>query len=351
MTKDTPEGDKTQMNSEAEKKAAKKAAKKSKQAKGNVSSDLNNELTLDSKYSDLDICYDPEFDEAGNFALLQQRFNKKLLLLKTEFQGKFDALRDVIKDKDETIGKLHIKVDKLHTEADELKQSCNFLSKETTDLNNKVTENEVSIDSAVKNHTDLVNKTSDLEDRSRRNNVVFFNIPEEDTSSEPEDCMAKMIALVKELGFFSADYDLEIDRAHRLGRKQNDYGDSRPRPIIIRFCFYQDKLKVMSNGRLFKGSGYSARDDYSKLTLGIHRELVNHAKEAQSALDNLENQTAAIIFFKVTYRRLVLTFTNKTNSHLPTFTRSFSLDYIKSNKNWFMPPKRNTYSSVQNANS
>ena len=332
MARDAPDGDKTQMN-----KSGKKIAKKKDKPSKESANDCLNDVNLEMSYE-----YDPEFDEAGNFELLQKHFNQKLLLMRTEFQGKIDAFRDVIKDKDVVIGQLQ-------TEVAELKKEYNYISKDIDELKDRACQNESSIDTAVKNHNALVDKASDLEDRSRRNNVVFYNIPEEDTG-EPEDCLSKIIDLVKDVGFFESDYTLELDRAHRLGRKPQASEDgTRPRPIIARFCFYQDKLKVMSNGKLFKHTGFAARDDYSKLTLNMHKELIEHVKKAQMALEGDKNQIHAISFFKTTYRRLTLTYRSKTNPQLPSFTRNFSLDYINSNNKWFVPAKRNTYNNVQKA--
>ena len=64
-------------------------------------------------------------------------------------------------------------------------------------------------------------------------------------------------------------------------------------------------------------------------------------------MNNNENQNMGITHYKVTYRRVVLTYT--TNKNSPTaskFTRSFSLEHIKGNKNWHVPPSRNTYANV-----
>ena len=49
--------------------------------------------------------------------------------MQKEFEGKIDALHDVIKNKDETIGKLYSDIGELKQtckEIDVLKKSCNF---------------------------------------------------------------------------------------------------------------------------------------------------------------------------------------------------------------------------------
>ena len=198
-------------------------------------------------------------------------------------------------------------------------------------------------------HEELVDKASDLEGRSRRNNVIFYYIPEPSSDiKEPEDCDAKIMSLLKTRGFFEADYTLEIDRAHRLGKKRQGIQD-RPRPVIVRFSFFKDKEQVIKNGKLLKGSNFVVSEDFSKITLEIHRQLRNNAKEAKTAIENDDNQNLFISYYKVTYRRVVLTYKTKQNPNsAPVLTRSFHINFINSNINWYKPPARNTYRNVQN---
>lgn len=332
MAKGTPKGDRTTVNE----KKNNKDTKRGKQQGKDDGSDSSSIVSFDY------ISYDSDFDEKANFELLKNHFDKKILLLQTEFQGKVDALHQVIKNKDEVIGTLN-------KEVGELKKSCDYLSDETSLISSKVKLNELAIESTTKKHDDLFNKATDLEDRSRRNNLIFYNIAEEPQGSiERENCVAKIIHLLKEQGFFSDEYTLEIDRAHRLGRKKADI-DSRPRPIIVRFCFFQDKESVLRKGRLFKGCNVTASEDFSKATLELHKQLRSHVKAAQETLNTTENQKNKIVRYKVTYRRVVVTYSaNINNPSAPTFTKTFTLDFIQGNKKWFVPPTRDTYIQVFN---
>ena len=182
-----------------------------------------------------------------------------------------------------------------------------------------------------------MDKTTDLEDRSRRNNLVFFNVPEPEVPGK-EDCEAKILKIIGDRRIFE-NYEIPIDRAHRIGRKKEG-PNAKPRPIIARITYYKDKEAIIANGRKFKDSGVAVSEDYSKLTLAIHQELRQHARQAQGELDTQPGQQKAIINYKVTYRRLVLTYTtNKGNPDAVKFTRSFSPQYISTNNKWYMPPK------------
>ena len=281
---------------------------------------------------------DPDFDTEANMEILRKTFEKKILLIQTEFQAKVDTLHEVLKTKDDVIGKLQ-------SEIGHLKQTCNYLTEETTTLKGQLNIHEVSLTEAGKKYNTIVDKTADLEDRSRRNNLVFYNIPEPEVLDK-ESCEDKILKLIDERGIFESGYVVPIDRAHRLGRKK-DEPDARPRPLIVRFTYFKDKESIILNGRKFKGTRVAVSEDFSKLTLSIHQDLRRQAQKAQGELDSQHGQQKAITHYKVTYRRLLLTYTtNKNNPTATKFTRSFSPDYISKNKDWYMPLERNTYAKA-----
>ena len=298
---------------------------------------VNKKLNNNKKDDDimLDMIHDIKSHFEKQLAEAKADFINQTTVMKAEFKGQVEALHQVIQDQNNTIIKLQI-------DAEELKKSCSFLTDETTSLKGYIKTNELSIDGVKKKHDQLIDKTCDLEDRSRRNNVVFYNIPESD-DAQSEDCENIIVNVLKRQGFFRPDYAIEIDRAHRLGKREED----KTRPIIVRFTFYKDKEEVLKKGILFKGCNISASQDFSKITLGIHKQLRIHGKNAQDTLNNDKNQSMSIIKFKVTYRRVLLTYSsNKTLPAAPKFTKSFSLQYIEGNKNWFIPSARSTYSNV-----
>ena len=308
--------------------------KRKKEKKNN--NNTNDDDIMLNTIRDIKVYYEKQL------ALAKSDFTEQTKVIKAEFKGQVEALHQVVQEKDKTILKLQLDVE-------DLKKSYSFLSDETTDLKGKIKTNEISIESTRKTNDHIVNKASDLEDRSRRNNIVFYNIPEQASEdARMEDCEAKIEHFLKSRGFFQPQYGLEIDRAHRLGRKQQH--EEKPRPVIVRFTFYKDKEAILNKGRLFMGSGISASQDFSKITLDIHKKLRDHAKNAQTSLNNIKNQNVSITHYKVTYRRVTLTYTS--NKNTPTaakFTRSFSLEHIEGNKNWHVPPTKNTYASVAKA--
>ena len=324
------------------------STKKKDKTKHKKGADNDSDNVSDISYDTGDfphIEYDEEFGDVGNFERLQRSMKKyydqKLLLFQTETNGRINALNDNLKCKEEIISKLNVEIG-------ELKATCNFLTKETTELNKKIERNEAKLSSAMKHHNDMVEKNADLEDRSRRNNVIFYNIKER----EGEDCDTLITGLLKSQGFFRPDYILEIDRAHRLGQKRGDIHGERPRPLIVRFAFFKDKDLIIKKGKLFKGTEVSASEDFSKITVEVHKKLRNHAKEAKNSLENDQSHEICIANYKVAYKRITLTYKKKSSdNYTPLFHKSFNLQQIESNHEWFIPhvhSVRSNYSTVLN---
>ena len=253
---------------------------------------------------------------------------EQISLMKAEYEGRFDFLQKEIALKNDIIGKLQ-------SEIGELKQSYSFLSNETALISGRLKSNETILDSHAKKHNEINEKASDLEDRSRRNNLVFFNFPEErPNESINENCEKKVIDLLEKKRFFDEDYNVYIDRAHRLGKPDNQ--NSKPRPIIVRLTYFKDKETIIRNGKKLQGCPISVSEDFSKPTLAIHRQLRQHAKEAKEY--KFTDPTKAILNYRTTYKRVLLTYTtDKSKTTSKTFTKSFSLQDILQNPTWYVP--------------
>lgn len=352
MASDTPEGDKTKVDMEKKSKKGKRG-KKSKTEAGSNSTSVSNTLTSTCSNTlehDSELSYDSEFDSEANFELLQKHYIQKILSLKAEFQAEIDSLKNIVRNKDtafeaklETLHKILENKDdvigNLNKDIGELKQSVNFLTNETTVLKRSIDDNVEVIRSRVDLTEDRVSaikeKTVDLEDRSRRCNLVFFNFPEVSRFAT-ENCEETVENFLLSEKILEND-DIWIDRAHRLGRRRPDH-DTRPRPIIVKFSYYKQKERILKNGAKLKHSNINVSEDYSKETLHIHNQLRKHGKEAKEHMSG--DPIKSIKQYKVTYRRLSITyFINKSDPVQRTFTRSFLLDDIIGRSNWFVPPQ------------
>ena len=93
----------------------------------------------------------------------------------------------------------------------------------------------------------LEKEVEELRNRSRRNNLVFYNVPEkagDDSISFIQNFVSTHMGLERLCG-----WEVEIERAHRTPTKlRNDNGGKqRPRPTQMAFLRYSDKMKVLSN--------------------------------------------------------------------------------------------------------
>lgn len=90
-------------------------------------------------------------------------------------------------------------------------------------------------------------KVLHLEEYSRRENLIFRNIPE----SSGENCKEVIFDIIaKEMGIETS--QMRCHAVHRMGKSTQ----GRPRPIIVRFVCREDKEKVFRNRNHLKESLY-----------------------------------------------------------------------------------------------
>lgn len=116
-------------------------------------------------------------------------------------------------------------------------------------------------------------RLDEAEDRSRRDNLVFFGIA--DNASETTQQTEETI-----LSLFRQSLDLTLSgdnvaRAHRIGR----FSTNKVRPIIVKFSTYKTKEMVLSKRHMLKGSKVVMREDFSANTRRTRAMLTNFAKE------------------------------------------------------------------------
>ncbi len=118
----------------------------------------------------------------------------------------------------------------------------------------------------TENYTKLKAKTSDLEGRSRRNNIRIIGLPESVEGPRPTVFFSEMLSEV--MGEQVLSSPPELDRAHRaLVAKPKQGG--KPRAVIVNFHRYQIKEAVMREARKrrgslqYRGKPIAIYDDYS----------------------------------------------------------------------------------------
>ena len=107
-----------------------------------------------------------------------------------------------------------------------------------------------------------------LEIYTRRDNLLFHNVPEADS----EDLVTVVKALARDkmnLGIWDA---LQFEWVHRLGKKRLPPG--KPRPILARFLRYEDRMEMLKNSKSLAGHPIFIGVDYPKEMQNRRKRLV-----------------------------------------------------------------------------
>lgn len=212
---------------------------------GDISEQLNSILTRLNK---LDIIENSVRNIESNLANLKARTAK---LEEFEIVAKKD-----IKDVKEKCSSNGEKLKDLQTQLDSL---------------NKQMEKEENLQEQI---DELLSKNLYLESYSRRENIKFFSIPEEE-GENTEDILREFME--RELGYHDA-RSVEIQRVHRINRGRNVPG---PRPIIARFLRYKNVEEIFALGRRLEGSSYQMFRDLPQEIIKRRREQMPTLKKAR----------------------------------------------------------------------
>ncbi|XP_077491262.1 uncharacterized protein LOC144101915 [Amblyomma americanum] len=137
----------------------------------------------------------------------------------------------------------------------------------------------------------LESSHDDLENQSRRNNLIFYGIHDKATESW-EQSETKIISFCAEKLKLSVDA-AAIERAHRLGR----YAPDKHRPLIVKFLSFKEKNRVLSNAAKLKDTDWAISEDYSAKVWQQRKKLMQFAKARGGKLKlrfnklNLDNKT------------------------------------------------------------
>ena len=179
---------------------------------------------------------------------MDSKLEKRFQELEDKFIGMFDNLKDEIKglraevaESKTQFAKLESKVQSIEDAAEFNSNMCKERTEKQTALLNKV---KAELEDKVK---DLENKLLLQEKQDRKYNLLFYGITEELN----ENIENKLKSL------FVDDLQLDYERVnnmyfvhyHRIPSKSPG-----PKPIILRFCQYQDRDLVLSNAYKLAGS-------------------------------------------------------------------------------------------------
>lgn len=126
----------------------------------------------------------------------------------------------------------------------------------------------------------MQSKIDDLENRSRRSNVLFFGIDDSDKAESwdvSEELVKNFCADKLEVAVTS------IVRAHRLGKFSTD----KKRPIIAKLLNEKDVETVLSRGIKLKDTTFGISRDYSVTVRDVRRKLLQFSKTVKKQGDRV----------------------------------------------------------------
>ena len=146
-------------------------------------------------------------------------------------------------------------------------------------------------------HQLLEEKISELEDRSRRNNLQFSGFTEKAEGAETWEESENLIRDFLEENLEMESKDKTTERAHRTVSKLN----GKKRPITVKFLNYKDKDAVLNQYRqkqLWKENIYN-NEEYSEPTAELRKQLFQQAKEIRQS-----GKSAKVVFKKLVISRV-----------------------------------------------
>ncbi|KAK3929287.1 Glycine amidinotransferase, mitochondrial [Frankliniella fusca] len=147
----------------------------------------------------------------------------------------------------------------------------------TTKIDAKLAAREKFVDTRLEELQDendlLKDKTDDLEQRNRLENLRIFGVKEEE--GENTDTLVLDVAAKLDLCSISKTH---ISRSHRVGKKSAD----KPRAIIVKFVSYATRQEIFMAKKKLKGSGISIREDLTSIRQAILTKAYDNFDEVWS---------------------------------------------------------------------
>lgn len=178
---------------------------------------------------------------------------------------------------------------KIESDISSIKENVSELETGLNSVNNEVAELKESLEKKAekKKLEELERDVEELRNRSRRNNLVFYNVPER---AEGQDCVEFIQSFVaSHMGLETLCGHVEIERAHRTPTTLSS-NKKQPRPIHVAFLRFTDKAKILSNAaaRLkdnpFHGNLIGIGADFAKKTQERRKALIPFKKHLQKKI-------------------------------------------------------------------
>lgn len=143
--------------------------------------------------------------------------------------------------------------------------------------------------------SDLELKLDDLENRSRRGNLIVYGIPEKHDEDDVSLEQTVNDTIIKETLQLEP---VTIERIHRLGKPDAN----KTRPVILKLLDTRDKTKILKNCHKLKGTKLAISEDFSARVRSIRKKLWDSAKHNKESGDKVRLVHDKISINQVLYR-------------------------------------------------
>ena len=183
---------------------------------------------------------------------------------------KMDALLEAKNDMLMKLNKVEEIQHGIVKDVDELKQSLR-------DLQQKIEEKADRIENAV-----LTRRIEDLENRSKRNNIVIWGV--EEGSEGAYTSMEEFVSVTIFQGLMNLERKVEVMRAHRINIKQDANNPPKPRPIHVYLLRYTDRVFF-----ILKSAASKLKDNkYKNTQLFISDDVSRAVRKERAKLRKLK---------------------------------------------------------------
>ena len=216
---------------------------------------------------------------------VQSNISKPKDTMESEDEKETDVkeMFEIIMGKLSKLDDIDSRVKSIENDLKNMKDSVEFVHAEVKDLkkeNESRKAGEKIMDERVKKleelNTTLRNRVIDLQARSMRDNLIFYNIKEL-KNENVTDVIHNV--LENQLELENAKSLVKIDRTHRLGKQ--DPRAARPRAIVCKLNYYPDKERILANTRKLKGSGIAISEQFPEEILKVRKRLYPILKKAK----------------------------------------------------------------------
>ena len=190
-----------------------------------------------------------------------------------------DTIQTDLKEVKEEFATLKTKVNNLETGQKDLENAISYWDEEYVeikrDLASKAEKNEVD---------ELKNKIEELENATRKTNILMLNLPEE-KERQHGGCMGLARYVFTEIMELEGGAEMSLTKAHHIGRKQ----DRVKRPLLVSFATVGDRNTILRSApRKLKGKDMEGRkiiitDDVCPKTQERRRRLLPKLLELKTS--------------------------------------------------------------------